>query len=381
MASIQKRPNGKWRARHREDGGRGREHSKHFDKKSDAQRWLDEVTASVVTGQYVGPKAGLITFKDYAENWRQSQPHRATTKERTESQLRNQAYPAFGNKALRDVMPSDIQSWVSRLGTPDPKSKRKNGGALAPTTIGVVHGVVHGVFGSAVRDRRIVANPCTGTRLPKADLKQVVPFTIEQVEALTKAMPPQYRAMLTLVAGTGLRQGEAFAVTLDRVDFLRRQLRVDRQIQTLAGGEPHFCPPKTAASVRTIPLAQVVIDALAAHIAKYPPTANGLLFTDAMGEPLRRAQFGHAVWRPTVAAAGMPKGTKFHELRHFLASLLIRHGESVKTVQARMGHANAAETLDTYSHLWPDSDDQTRIAVDAVLGKLSETSGGEVMKA
>jgi integrase len=50
------------------------------------------------------------------------------------------------------------------------------------------------------------------------------------------------------------------------------------------------------------------------------------------------------------------------------ASLLIRHGESVKTVQSRVGHASAVETLDTYSHLWPDSDDRTRDAIDSVLG-------------
>jgi integrase len=55
-------------------------------------------------------------------------------------------------------------------------------------------------------------------------------------------------------------------------------------------------------------------------------------------------------------------------LRHYYASLLIRHGESVKVVQARLGHASAAETLDTYSHLWPDSDDRTRDAIDALLG-------------
>jgi integrase len=58
-------------------------------------------------------------------------------------------------------------------------------------------------------------------------------------------------------------------------------------------------------------------------------------------------------------------------MRHFYASLLIRHGESVKVVQGRLGHATAAETLDTYSHLWPDSDDTTRAAVDATLGKIS----------
>ncbi len=61
-------------------------------------------------------------------------------------------------------------------------------------------------------------------------------------------------------------------------------------------------------------------------------------------------------------------GYTFHSLRHYYASLLIRHGESVKTVQARLVHASASETLDTYSHLWPDSDDRTRDAIDAVLG-------------
>ena len=58
-----------------------------------------------------------------------------------------------------------------------------------------------------------------------------------------------------------------------------------------------------------------------------------------------------------------------HALRHYYASLLIRYGESVKTVQVRLGHASAAETLDTYSHLWPDSDDRTRAAIDSVLGE------------
>ena len=68
------------------------------------------------------------------------------------------------------------------------------------------------------------------------------------------------------------------------------------------------------------------------------------------------------------AAAAAPTRTSFHSLRHFYASLLIRHGESVKVVQARLGHASAAETLDTYSHLWPDNEDRTRAAVDEVLG-------------
>jgi integrase len=82
---------------------------------------------------------------------------------------------------------------------------------------------------------------------------------------------------------------------------------------------------------------------------------------------VRRASFYQRVWRPALKAAGLPAMTRFHDLRHYYASLLIRHGESVKTVQARLGHASATETLDTYSHLWPDSDDRTREAVDSVL--------------
>jgi hypothetical protein len=61
----------------------------------------------------------------------------------------------------------------------------------------------------------------------------------------------------------------------------------------------------------------------------------------------------------------------FHDLRHYYASLLIRHGESVKVVQKRLGHKSAVETLDTYSHLWPDSEDRTREAVDEVLGRVT----------
>ncbi len=71
------------------------------------------------------------------------------------------------------------------------------------------------------------------------------------------------------------------------------------------------------------------------------------------------------------------EGFDFHELRHYYASLLIRYGESVKTVQARLGHKSAEETLNTYSHLWPDSDDRSRDAVDAALRAESGSSSAE----
>ncbi len=108
--------------------------------------------------------------------------------------------------------------------------------------------------------------------------------------------------------------------------------------------------------------------ALNEHLARFEVAEDGLVFT-LNGEPLARGAFGH-IFRPAALKVGMnvATGTGMHALRHYYASLLIRYGESVKTVQVRLGHATAAETLDTYSHIWPDSDDRTRDAIDAVLG-------------
>jgi len=226
-------------------------------------------------------------------------------------------------------------------------------------------------------DRLESSNPCDGTGLPKVPRQQIEPLPTETVWALVEAVPPRYRALVILAAGTGMRQGEALGLTVDRIDFLRRVVRVDQQLLSVPGREPFLAPPKTAASVRTIPLPQVVIDALAAHLAAYPPSAAGLVFTTGTGAPVRRSSFGD-VWRAAVKAAGAPPGTGIHQLRHYYASLLIRHGESVKVVQARLGRASASQTLDTYSHLWPDSDDRTRTAVDSVLSADNVRTEGVV---
>lgn len=167
-----------------------------------------------------------------------------------------------------------------------------------------------------------------------------------------------------------MRQDECFGLTVDRIDFLRRTITVDRQLVTMPRQAPFLAaPPKTSASVRTIPLPQVVVEALLAdHLAAFSASVDGYVFT-IDGDPISRSAFGH-LWRPVVRAAGLPAGTGFRSMRHYFASLLIRHSESVKTVQARLGHASAVETLDTYSHLWPDSDDRTREDINSVLGAV-----------
>jgi hypothetical protein len=146
MPNIAKRPDGRWRARYRDDAGH--EHARHFSRRLDAQRWIDEVTASIVTGQYVDPKAGRVTFQDYAEGWRLAQVHRPTSAAHIETMLRRHAYPVFGGRPMPSILPSEVQSWVRLLGTNDKAAGRQ---ALAPSTIQVVHAVVSSIFRSAIR--------------------------------------------------------------------------------------------------------------------------------------------------------------------------------------------------------------------------------------
>lgn len=352
MASIQKRPDGRWRARYRDDASK--EHAQHFGRRVDAQRWLDEVTASVVTGQYVDPKAGKVTFGDYARAWQAAQMHRTNTAAAVDSALRVHAFPTFGSRAIASIRPTEVQAWVQGL------SQR-----LSPASVRVTFQHFRSVLRAAEADRLIARTPCQRITLPRVERAQVQPLPVETVQALIGAMPPPWRALVTLMAGTGLRPGEAAGVTTDRVDWLRRTLRVDRQL--LLTRPPSFGPPKTSASQRTVPLPRVVLEALAAHLAAFPPGEHGLLFTDCDGGPVNRDYVTRA-FRKAVAETGAPAGTRLHDCRHFYASLLIRHGESVKVVQARLGHASAVETLGVYAHMWPDSDDTTRAAVDDVLG-------------
>lgn len=368
MSSIIKRETAKgvvWRARYYD--GDGKQHCRHFPRRSDAKAWLDQATAALATGKHVDPRAGRVTFKAYAEEWRTRQMHRPSSAAKVENDLRLHAYPAFGDLPIADIKASRIQAWVKALSA-----------TLAPSTVRTAHGIVAGVFNDAVADRVIAATPCDRTTLPELAPRRLVIPTEEQVAALHAAMTGQYRALVHLGAAAGLRQGELFGLTVDRVDFLRREVTVDRQLRRASGDAPVFGPPKTRKSHRVIPVPVDLVEALSLHVAEHGTGPEGLLFTSRYGGALKVSSFNRGAWLKAVTEGKCPEGMTMHWLRHYYASRLIRYGESVKTVQARLGHATAAETLDTYGHLWPDSDDRTReAATGAVAGPVKDREDRE----
>jgi len=213
VASIDKRPNGRYRTRCREYPG-GPQKTRHFDRKGDAQQFLDGVRGDLAHGLYIDPAGARTLFRDYAEAWRAGQVHRPSTAAQAETYLRLHAYPTLGLRPIGSIRRSEVQAWVKSIS-----------GELAPGSVELVYRWVSTIFKAAVGDRLIAASPCVRISLPKRVDTEVVPLGVSEVEALVVAVPERYRALIVFAAAMGLRQGECFGLTVDRVDFLRRSGR------------------------------------------------------------------------------------------------------------------------------------------------------------
>jgi hypothetical protein len=134
MASIDKRPDGRYRLRWREVPG-GPQQAEHFDRKADALPEKAKIEHSLHTGSNVDPDAGRITFRDCAEAWRKIQVHRHSTEISVEHQLRTHVYPVIGHRPIGDIRTSVIQGLVRHLTD-----------NLALSTTAVVYGRVVAVF-------------------------------------------------------------------------------------------------------------------------------------------------------------------------------------------------------------------------------------------
>ena len=190
------------------------------------------------------------------------------------------------------------------------------------------------VLNAAVTDGLISRNPCAFVKPPRAEHARVQPWTGEQVSAVRGAMPTRYQALADVGAGLGLRQGEAFGLAVDDVDFMHRVVHVRRQVR-IVGNQMTFAPPK-GGKERDVPLPESVALRLSAHIAAYPPVPvelpwkvpDGkpvmarLVFTAPGGAALHRSSFNAVAWQPALRGAGLPcsRGNGMHALRHYFAS-------------------------------------------------------------
>lgn len=373
----------RWQVRYRDPSGK--QCKENFAKSTQADSRAAAVTAELDKGEYVDRKTRRQTFREYAEEWRTSATHRERTESNVERALRLHVYPLLGTRQIAGIKRSDIRAWV-----------KDRSAVLAPSSLRTPWNALFGVMAAAHYDGIIRSNPCHGVDLPEVRKPEVVPLEPAVVRALLAGTTDRYRALLRLAATTGLRQGELFGLEVEHLDLKAGTLEVEQQLVGPDKGVPYLGPPKTEKSYRTVPLSASAVAAVEAHLQQFPPAEveiedrtdprkprtrkARLLFVSRTGEAIRRGSWakvwGRAAKHADTLLAGLgselraPKGTTTHDLRHFYASVLIKHGASIKKVQRRLGHAKPSITLDLYVHLYEDDDDTTSVLIDEALAEV-----------
>jgi integrase len=242
----------------------------------------------------------------------------------------------------------------------------------AASYVYAIHARFAQVLADAVHDGVLARNPCSRRTAPRMGSQRPYVATTEQIWALHDVMGERYRAGLLLASFAGLRLAEVCGLRVSDVDFMRGI--VSPEIQYPAD------PLKTEMSRTPIPIPASLALSLSAHLAEFSTT---WIMCNESGQQMGPWQLQREFRKARAKVKGLPDGFRFHDLRHYYASLLIASGLDVKVVQTRLRHASANTTLNVYGHMFPDSDDSTRAAIDAVmtahaenLADLLRTRGG-----
>ncbi|MCX4095348.1 tyrosine-type recombinase/integrase [Nocardia sp. alder85J] len=341
----------RWRARYVDDAGQ--EHTKRFTKKAEAETWLTGQMASVIQGTHVAPKDARATVGEWADTWLGTYIARPRTVTVTKSQV-TVIKADIGHVQMAQLRPSTVKAWVARL----------NARGHEPSYVHALHARLSQVLGDAVRDGMLARNPCSKHTSPPAGKPKVYCATTAQVWAVHDAMPECMRSAVLLGAFAGLRISEVGGLRREDVDFMRGIVHPHQQ---WGGG-----PLKTRASEAPIPVPNDLALLLSAALRKFP---GPHVVNDEFGKPVSPERIEKAIRGVRPAVGGLPPKFSFHDLRHFYASALIAAGSNIKVVQARLRHESATTTLDTYGHMWPDTDESSKAAIAAVIAARPTAPG------
>jgi integrase len=222
----------------------------------------------------------------------------------------------------------------------------------------------------------IPRNVSKAVKAPRPACKKMRTLSANQVRAMVgSAQGDRLESLYVLAVHTGMRQGELLALKWPDVDLRDGRVIIRRTI-TKSGGRLLLGEPKTAKSRRTLTLTTGSLNALRAHRKRQLEEMmqrtglwqdHGLVFASEAGTLINPTNLRKRHFASLLKRAGLPADTRFHDLPHTCATLLLGKGVHPKFVQELLGHANIAITLDTYSHVIPGMGDATARAMEYAL--------------
>lgn len=364
----------RWEVAYR--GPDNRQRSKRFVRRIDAQKFASTIEADMVRGDWLDPNKGMAPFAEWAERWYSTKHDlKPAVRQSYGSILTSHLVPEFGDMPVASIDHPAILAFLSEMAT-----RRK------PKTVKNSRDVLRQIMELAVRSGAIKSNPVEGTKSAKVQRKEMVFLTSDQVMDLAHAIEhppvrrgggehrqdsyPDYGLLVRFAAFTGLRAGEIVALQARHVQLLRGVVEV-MAAATEAYGKLDIGATKTYER-RAVPMPPALRDEMAEFIAKHRPEQH--VFTGPSGAPLRHSNWYPRHYKPAVIEAGLDPNTRFHDLRHTYAALLIAEGAHPRAIMERMGHSTINVTLGTYGHLFPSIDAQLNDALDAIYRSARPTT-------
>ena len=366
--TIYRRKDGKWATQYTVYTAEGRKRKTLYGKtRSEVAAKLTKALSDREGG--LAFDAANLTLEPYLDRWLSDSVQgsvQETTYRRYEELARLHIKPALGRLKLKALTPAHVRGLY----------REKLDSGLAPRTVNYIHRTLYKALKQAVADGLIPRNVASVVEAPKPTKKEIRPLNHAQVSALFEAARGDRLEALYIVAVMmGLREGELLGLKWEDVDLQAGTLSVRRSL-SYTEKEPKFNSPKNGKG-RSLKLTATAMDALRRHrIAQNQERLqlgslwedHDLVFPSQTGKPVRAWSLIGGPFKRLWKRAGLPESTRFHDLRHTCATLLLTQGVHPKFVQELLGHATISITLDTYSHVLPGMGDQTAVAMENALG-------------
>jgi integrase len=357
----------------------GKQRSLSFDDLAEAERWkrlLDANGQSMTAAEAVYVDAvedGITLGEAFDRHLNQLTDVGPYQMKRYRSAIRDH-FTNLAPRKVASITRTDIAAWINEMRV----KPGRYGDPMSAKTIANHHGLLSATMTTAVLEGHRGDNPCKGVKLPKsAHTEDVIRFiTPAEWAVIMGNMDPHFRPFFQFLVGTGLRFGEATALTVNDFNLNAKTPSVSI---TKAWKEDdlrgyYIGPPKTRKSRRTVSLAPSTVEAVKPLIEA---AGAGYVFTLKRGGVMRSGAVFNRAWEPALVKSGYVKRTatnpgnmpRVHDCRHTHASWMIQAGMEIFALSRRLGHESITTTMDRYSHLLPDAMfDAAQIAQKALEG-------------
>lgn len=378
FGNVRRLPSKRWQAFYRHGTDVRHTAPSTFETKLDAEAWLVDERRLIASGAWFPPKSRHsradepVTLGDYAQTWVGDRRLKPRTREHYGKLLSSHLAPLAGQQ-LTQLTAAAVRRWHADLDS------------STPTYSAHAYSLLRAILTTAVDDGEIPANPChiRGAGSTKR-AKKIHPATLDELEVITREMPPKYQPMILLAVWCALRFGEMIELRRRDVDLTVGVIRV-RRGAARADGQVIIDTPKSDAGVRDVAIPPHLIPLLRDHLqGQVQAGKDGLLFPAADGRSTlapstfygkasttvsrrgaTRVRAGHGFYGARETA-GRPD-LRLHDLRHTGAVLAAQAGATLPELMGRLGHSTPQAAL-IYQHAAQGRDAH----IAATLSKMVE---------